>query len=195
MGCLPRTFLVFLLTLLLSLGLWTGVASPIDNAPCTAFADRADVAVRVGPGVNRAVRLFLPLGESFAVTGQASAEGGSAWWQIALAGVEQAWVAQAEVMATGACASVSMVDAPPVVRPPRDDSGQDSPATEEPTDESSPSGSWGACGSCDSCGHPSNECLLSPDGQCLWDPAQCAPGGDGGANGAPPPDDVIGPDT
>lgn len=32
---------------------------------------------------------------------------------------------------------------------------------------------WQACGSCDTCGHPSSECVTSPEGACLWDPATC----------------------
>jgi len=34
------------------------------------------------------------------------------------------------------------------------------------------SGGWGACGSCDSCGH-AGECVLSPEGECVWNPSTC----------------------
>jgi hypothetical protein len=45
------------------------------------------------------------------------------------------------------------------------------------------SGGWGACGSCDSCGH-TGECVLSPEGACLWDARKCgAPTGNVGASG------------
>jgi hypothetical protein len=178
MNCLPRAILVFLLALLASLGLWTDITSPVDT--CMVTSDQPDVEVRVGPGENRAVRQYLPPGEAFPVTGQATAEDGSAWWQLQLAGIDQAWVNQADVSAAGACNLVQAVDAPPVVQPPPDDSGQTPPATDEPTDEPSEPGTWGDCGSCDSCGHPSDECILSPDGQCVWDPAQCAPTSSGG---------------
>lgn len=43
-------------------------------------------------------------------------------------------------------------------------------------------GQWGACGSCADCGpYLSNECVLSPEGACVWDPATCRnlPGGSG----------------
>ncbi len=43
-------------------------------------------------------------------------------------------------------------------------------------------GQWGGCGSCNTCGHD-GECVLSPEGACLWDPGTCgqsiACGGDG----------------
>ncbi len=35
-------------------------------------------------------------------------------------------------------------------------------------------GGWGGCGSCSDCGdHDSSECVLSPEGACLWDPTSC----------------------
>jgi len=34
-------------------------------------------------------------------------------------------------------------------------------------------GRWLGCGSCNTCGHPTNECVTSPEGACLWDPATC----------------------
>lgn len=38
-------------------------------------------------------------------------------------------------------------------------------------------GGWGACGSCDSCGH-TGECVLSPEGTCVWDARQCGAASD-----------------
>ena len=32
---------------------------------------------------------------------------------------------------------------------------------------------WGACGSCSTCGFSPSECVLSPTGSCVWDPARC----------------------
>jgi len=37
-------------------------------------------------------------------------------------------------------------------------------------------GRWLGCGSCNTCGHPANECVTSPEGACLWDPATCQAG-------------------
>jgi hypothetical protein len=45
---------------------------------------------------------------------------------------------------------------------------------------------WGDCSSCESCGHP-NECVLAPDGQCLWNPGACAAGAPLGAQATLPP--------
>lgn len=39
-------------------------------------------------------------------------------------------------------------------------------------------GQWQSCGSCNTCGYPQNECVTSPEGQCLWDPATCRAGFD-----------------
>ena len=158
MGCI----LNFLIGLLLTLGLGLSISqAPFANPealPCTILTDRADVPVRVGPGENRGVRLFLPAGEPIPVIGQVTIDG-AGWWQIDLAGVEQAWVAQADVEAAGDCASVPDADAPPMIpgQAPAEAIGN------EPTDESS--GEWGACGSCDSCGGPAEQCVTSPEGR------------------------------
>ncbi|MBI5959831.1 MAG: hypothetical protein HY866_13910, partial [Chloroflexi bacterium] len=56
------------------------------------------------------------------------------------------------------CSRVENADAPPVVI---------STVPQTP-------GGWGACGSCSTCGYTTSECVTSPDGQCLWDPATCA---------------------
>ena len=63
----------------------------LSSLPCTVITERADVPVRVGPGENRAVRLFLPAGEPIAVIGQATIDGAD-WWRIDLADVAQAWI-------------------------------------------------------------------------------------------------------
>ncbi len=140
--------------------------------PCTASTERQDVAVHVGPGETRATLRYLPADEAITVTGRATADDGSAWWQVALEGVAQAWVSAADVTTTGACDGVPDVDAPPIVLPPD--------STEEPGDEP---GTWGACGSCAGCGADPSQCVLSPEGQCLWDPAGC--GGIGPAGCVP----------
>ncbi len=68
--------------------------------------------------------------------------------------------------------------APPVqvppVQPPTggQGSGSDPTATEVPTEP--PPAGWGDCGSCDYCGpYAQEECVRSPEGACLWDPATC----------------------
>jgi len=69
--------------------------------PCTIQAARADVPVRVGPGLNRAIRRYLPAGQSFTVIGKATAGDRSLWWKGDMVGVEQAWVAQSDVATVG----------------------------------------------------------------------------------------------
>lgn len=44
-------------------------------------------------------------------------------------------------------------------------------ASSTPTPTQQPG--WGGCGSCNTCGH-SGECVLSPEGACLWDPGSCS---------------------
>lgn len=167
--------------LLVVLGL-LGVATPVGDVPlepCMVFTDRADVPVHVGPGPERAVRLFLPAEEVFPVIGQALADEGSSWWQLMMPDIEQAWVAQTDVLAVGLCDVVPFVGAPPIIAAP-------GPAeTEEVTPPDEPGtagdGVWGECGSCPYCGpYDPDECVLAPDGQCLWDPGTC------GYHGAPP---------
>ena len=51
----------------------------------------------------------------------------------------------------------------------------------EPGESADSSGGWGTCGSCDSCGHD-GECVLSPEGVCLWDARKC--GSTGAVSGA-----------
>jgi hypothetical protein len=178
MGCT----LQFLIGLLLALAMLLGIGFPFIEAPvpaqislpCTVITERADVPVRVGPGENRAVRLFLPAGEPIPVSGRASVDD-TDWWQLDLEGVEQAWVSQADVEAAGECANVPAVEAPPVVAPAQ--------AAPEP-------GGWGLCGSCDSCLGPAAECVTNPDGQCVWDATRCggaSGSGEAGSQEPPPP--------
>ncbi len=142
--------------------------------PCLIFIDNEDVEVdvRVGPGRNRGVFGTLPPYQEFHVIGQAYDNEQVVWWEIdkdQFPGGETAnslWVSSEDVIEKGDCPLVMFVDAPPIV-----------PGS-EPTPEKPP-GTWGPCGSCDTCGHP-DECVTSPDGQCLWDPATCHPPDDDG---------------
>lgn len=130
--------------------------------PCTVSTGRQDVAVHVGPGEARATLRYLPADEAVTVSGRATADDGSAWWQVALEGVAQAWVSAAEVTAAGACDGVPDVAAPPIILVPI--------TTDEPGDGP---GAWGPCGSCPDCGADPSQCVRSPEGLCLWDPAGC----------------------
>jgi len=138
---------------------------------CHILADRADVAVRVGPGYDRAIFAFLTPGEEYPVIGQHTDGGGNRWWQIdktLIPGHEMVislWVAADDVQEDSRrCADVPEGDVPPVI-------------PEEPEE---PTGGWQPCGSCDTCGHPAGECVTSPAGECLWDPTGCV--------GVPPDD-------
>jgi Tol biopolymer transport system component len=131
-------------------------------APCAVRTDREDVEVRVGPGTNRGVFTNLPPNQDFAVVGQATDSDGAVWFELQkdqIPGhevVNSLWVARQDVQASGNCGSVQVVEPPPVII-----------ASTPP-----PPGEWGSCGSCDTCGHP-GECVTSPTGECLWDPATC----------------------
>lgn len=147
------------------------------NAPCAIRADREGVSVRVGPGTLRGIFTSLNPGIEYTVIGFAESEDGSLWWQLdktQFAGhssVISLWVAQADVTPLGDCFQIPQGDIPPVIPDPGDNDGVP--------------GMWLPCGSCDTCGHPASECVTSPEGLCLWDPATCtaSPGGepDGGS--------------
>ncbi len=136
--------------------------------PCIVRTNRGDVRVRVGPGLDRAAFAFLTAGVEYPVIGYAYDAAGNLWWQIdrsAVPGGEMAlslWVLASEVEALGNCDQVPPGEVPV-------------PEPGEPFQPGQPGGpgQWLPCGSCDTCGHPANECVTSPEGQCLWDPATC----------------------
>ncbi len=134
-----------------------------NDIPCAIRADRDGVAVRVGPGTERSHFAYLLPGIEYVVVGQAADSTGALWWEVDKTrfagheGVTSLWVAQADVTALGSCTEVPQADIPPIV-----------PEPEEP-----PAGGWGACGSCNTCGFPAEECVTSPEGECLWDPTTC----------------------
>ncbi len=139
--------------------------------PCAIRTDQQTVPVRVGPGLDRAIFTWLPIGTDILVVGQFTDTDGNLWWEIdksAIPGGDAAislWVAANDVTEVGDCTEVPPGEVPEVV-------------PVEPVEPVEPSpGGWGECGSCDTCGHPASECVLSPDGLCLWDPATCLGGG------------------
>ncbi|MBI5960453.1 MAG: hypothetical protein HY866_17055 [Chloroflexi bacterium] len=154
-----------------------------DDTPCQVIAETANVQVHVGPGRHRGIFAYMESGIPYTVTGQALDPDGNVWWQLDKTqfagheGVISLWVAASDVVEEGNCTNIPEAEIPPIV-----------------PDEPEQPGGWGACGSCDTCGHP-GECVTSPEGQCLWDPATCAgqppPGDDDpppGDDDPPPPD-------
>jgi TolB protein len=139
---------------------------PEALAPCFVSAENnREVKTHVGPGEDRGVFGFLVTDQIYPVMGQAVDEMGIVWWLLdkdQIAGGESAnslWVSSDYVAETGDCAAVARVDAPPVIP-------GGGPANTVP-------GTWGACGSCSTCGYVANECILAPDGACVWDPSTC----------------------
>ena len=148
-----------------------GRGCPVEFNRCQVEANRRDIIVRVGPGPDRgAFGNLAPLGSWFNVVGSAQASDGSGWWKLdrsQIAGGANAnslWVSQADVTSRGPCAFVREVVASPTIYRPA------APATT----------GWGACGSCSTCMGPAEQCVTSPEGQCLWD-TSCAAGEDGPA--------------
>jgi WD40 repeat protein len=150
---------------------------PTRVGPCYVMIDTEDqeINVHVGPGQNRGIFTTLPPHQDFTVIGQAYDDQQVVWWEIdktQIPGGEAAnslWVNSDDVIEKGDCMAVVRVEAPPII-----------PGAPPPPPVSTP-GTWGPCGSCE-CGHP-GECVLSPDGQCLWDPKTCH------IPDNPPPDD------
>jgi Tol biopolymer transport system component len=138
---------------------------PTTSTACLISTDRVDqISMHVGPGRNRGIFSYLPANQDFVVVGQAYDDQNVVWWQLdknQIGGSESAnslWVSSEDVGEKGDCLAVVRADAPPLVMAPPPNTGQ-----------------WGGCGSCSTCGYPANECVTSPDGQCLWDPATCRP--------------------
>jgi len=137
---------------------------------CDIRTDRRDVPMRYGPHVTYGVFGYLPPDTDVRVVGQALDADGVHWWQVdpaqygGGAGVGGGlWVQSDLVDADPICGQVPGVQIPPP------EQEQPPPGGEQPGGP----GTWLPCGSCDSCGHPANECVTSPEGACLWDPATC----------------------
>jgi hypothetical protein len=137
-----------------------------NDLPCEISTQRRDVPVRVGPGFDRGIFDFLPPNENIRVVSTIQDADGNIWWEIDKtqipggAAAASLWVAAGDVVASGDCDNLPEGEIPPLI-----------PGEEQPELP----GGWLPCGSCDTCGHPANECVTSPEGACLWDPATCAP--------------------
>ncbi len=137
---------------------------PTGGACLARVAADEEVFIYVGPGRHRGVFGLLPPGQSFTVVGQAQDAEGRLWWKLDKSQIQggdmalSLWVAAEDVAELGACEGVPVAETPPVI------------VRFTPTP---PNNDWGDCGSCQTCGHPANECVLSPSGQCLWDPRHC----------------------
>jgi hypothetical protein len=70
----------------------------------------------------------------------------------------------------GNCLTDSLIFAGQTLRVPSQYVPPAEPVPVAPQPETS-TGGWGGCGSCNTCGYDSSQCVLSPEGQCLWDPA------------------------
>jgi Tol biopolymer transport system component len=137
---------------------------PMQVEACFALTDRENqVEVRVGPGKNRGVFGYLPANQDIRVIGQAYDDQNVVWWEIdknQIPGGKEAeslWVNSDDVGEKGDCLAVGRIEAPPII------------IASTPV----PPGTWGPCGSCATCGYPASECVTSPTGECLWDPATC----------------------
>lgn len=97
-----------------------GGNATISTTPCTITTDANNVAVRVGPGTNRATFVFLPSGMDFDVLGKAEIDD-HVWWKLDKQAVApkksaaEAWVSELDVDESGDCDAVADVNAPPVI--------------------------------------------------------------------------------
>lgn len=136
---------------------------------CLISTTRGDVPVRVGPGPNRGEFTRLPANQDFVILTQFMEADGTLWYELdktQIAGheaVNALWVRASDVDVAGTCGALAQGTPPPLIP-----GGGNTPGD----------GGWQSCGSCNTCGHPANECVTAPDGQCLWDPNTC---------GGPPP--------
>jgi uncharacterized protein YraI len=82
------------------------VVPPTVTAVCTVTTARTSVEVHSGPGIGYAVLRFMPAYQPVNVLAQAVADDKSVWWKIELENLENAWVDQADVVASSACSQV-----------------------------------------------------------------------------------------
>lgn len=159
---------------------WRMVAQPepespvASTEPCMVSPINTSVAVRMGPGRDRSIFDYMPK-LSVKAVGVYIDKVNQTWFKLDKLDfttdetIDSLWVAKDQVKFTGGCDSLVMVDPSPVVY------------SAEPQPQPKPqAGTWGTCGSCSTCGYTVSECVTSPDGQCVWDPATCAPRVEGG---------------
>ncbi|HEX3052307.1 MAG TPA: SH3 domain-containing protein, partial [Aggregatilineaceae bacterium] len=124
---------------------------------CTITGD--NINIRSGPDTAFPVVTVLNPGKTLSVIGRNQA---GTWLVVSADGVNS-WVARSVVTLSGICDNLTVFASPP---PP--------PTIPDTTTAEPETGTWGACGSCDYCGeYPAIECMTSPDGSCVWNPAVC----------------------
>ncbi len=94
-----------------------GAESAAAQSRCTARTSEDDVQVHVGPGRNRGIRMYMPRNQDIPIIGQAQDREDNLWWQLSIEDIDQAWVADEDVVTRGNCTSVEIVGTPPVRTP------------------------------------------------------------------------------
>lgn len=105
----------------------TTIAQPTTApaVPCTVTATQANTAqLRVGPGENRSILLFLSPNDTYEVIGTANDNKGARWWRLdktkaapaKASVVNETWVSDAQMTESGDCDAVGTVSAPPIIR-------------------------------------------------------------------------------
>jgi len=103
----------------------TNTTQPVLQAvPCTVQAIDANSELRVGPGKNRSIVLYLSPDDIFEVIGTANDTDGLRWWRLdktqaapnKAAQVNETWVSDAHMTEFGDCESVGTVAAPRIIR-------------------------------------------------------------------------------
>jgi hypothetical protein len=110
--------------------------SVAPTIPCTVQAINTSAELRVGPGTNRSIILYLSPDDTFDVIGTNTLEDGSRWWRLdktkaapkKAAQVNETWVSDAHMTEFGDCDAVGAVAAPRIIRAPRP-APQPNPAT------------------------------------------------------------------
>ena len=91
------------------------VFRPLVALPCTVQTAQQANPLRIGPGPNRPIRIYMPTNQPFPVKGQAQGDDGAVWWQLDVPNISQAWVLPDNVDASGNCLALPTVEVPPVI--------------------------------------------------------------------------------
>jgi hypothetical protein len=103
----------------------TQTTADVPAVPCMVQAISADTAtLRVGPGTNRSILLYLSSDDTFEVIGTANDSDGLRWWRLdktkaapkKAAQVNETWVSDAHMTESGDCDAVGTVAAPRIIR-------------------------------------------------------------------------------